>query len=137
VERLDVRDWDVTEPFRWQKEAGAMPLQPPTGPAFSKGFGFLLSGGLTIGQLAAEDNTNCLSELSNICLRATYTISEGQFNPPGWQAAPASRHECCAPVCSAAGADPNWPVRPADLLRRVTVSTCGRPVRRIDHGRGS
>jgi hypothetical protein len=83
VERLDVRDWDVTEPFRWQKEPGAMPLQPPTGPAFSKGFGFLLYGGLTIGQLAAEDNTNCLSELSNIRLRATYTISEGQFNPPG------------------------------------------------------
>jgi hypothetical protein len=83
VNRLDVREWDVTEPFRWQKQPGAMPLQPPTGDALSSGFGFLLSGGLTIDQLAAEDNTSCLSELSNIRLRTTYTISEDQFIPPG------------------------------------------------------
>jgi hypothetical protein len=82
VKRLDVRAWDVTEPFRWQKEAGAMPLQPVTGPALSRGFGFLLSGGLTIGQLAAEDNINCLSQLSKIRLPVTYTISEGRFIPP-------------------------------------------------------
>jgi hypothetical protein len=82
VKRLDVRAWDVTEPFRWQKELSAMPLQPPTGPAFNKGFGLLLSGGLTIGQLKAEDNTNCLSELSNIRLRTTYIVSEGKFIPP-------------------------------------------------------
>jgi hypothetical protein len=84
VKRLGVREWDVTEPFRWQKESGAMPIQPPTGAALSRGFGFLLSGGLTIDQLAAEDNTNCLSELSSIRLRTTYTIpDEGQFTPPG------------------------------------------------------
>lgn len=82
VNRVDGRTWDVTEPFRWQKELGAMPLQPPTGPALQKGFGFLLSGGLTIGQLQAEDNTNCLSELSNIRLRTTYTVSAGKFIPP-------------------------------------------------------
>jgi hypothetical protein len=82
VNRLGVRAWDVTEPFRWQKELGAMPLQPPTGPALQKGFGLLLSGGLTIGQLQAEDNTNCLSELSNIRLQTTYTVSQGKFIPP-------------------------------------------------------
>jgi len=82
VNRLGMRAWDVTEPFRWQKELGAMPLQPPSGPAFNKGFGFLLSGGLTIGQLQAEDNTNCLSELSNVRLWTTYTVSEGKFIPP-------------------------------------------------------
>ena len=82
VKRLDVRAWDVTEPFRWQEELGAMPLQPPTGPPLSKGFGFLLSGGLTIGQLQAEDNTNCLSQLSKIRLRMTYTVSERKFIPP-------------------------------------------------------
>jgi hypothetical protein len=82
VRRLDVRSWDVTEPFRWQEQVGAMPLQPPTGPALSKGFGYLLTGGLTTGQLDAEDNTSCLSELSKIRLRMTYTISEGKFIPP-------------------------------------------------------
>lgn len=83
VKRLDVREWDVTEPFCLQNVPGAMPLHPPTGRAFNTGFGFLLSGGLTIDQLAAEDNTNCLSVLSNIRLRMTYTIFEGDFSGPG------------------------------------------------------
>jgi hypothetical protein len=82
VRRLDTRSWDVTEPFRWQEQLGAMPLQPPTGPALNKGFGFLLTGGLTTGQLDAEDNTSCLSQLSKIRLRMTYTVSEGKFIPP-------------------------------------------------------
>jgi hypothetical protein len=83
VNRLGVREWDVTEPFLWQTVPGAMPLSPPTGPGFIPGFGFLLTGGLTIDQLEAEDNTNCLSELSNIRLRTTYTVSEpGEFHPP-------------------------------------------------------
>lgn len=83
VRRLGAREWDVTEPFRWQKQPGAMPLSPPTGPAFSSGFGFLLSGGLTIDQLEAEDSTNCLSVISNIRLRTTYKVFEGEFIPPG------------------------------------------------------
>jgi hypothetical protein len=82
VNRLGVREWDVTEPFLWQTQPGAMPLSPPDGPGFIPGFGFLLTGGLTIDQLEAEDNTNCLSELSHIRLRTTYTISEGVFHPP-------------------------------------------------------
>jgi hypothetical protein len=82
VRRLDARSWDVTEPFRWQEQLGAMPLQPPTGPPLSKGFGYLLTGGLTTAQLDAEDNTSCLSLLSKIRLRMTYTISEGKFIPP-------------------------------------------------------
>jgi len=83
VNRLAVREWDVTEPFLWQKVPGAMPLNPPTGHAFIPGFGFLLSGGLTIGQLKAEDSTNCLSVISNIRLRTTYTVFEDEpFHGP-------------------------------------------------------
>jgi hypothetical protein len=83
VNRLAVREWDVTEPFLWQKVPGAMPLSPPNGPAFSAGFGFLLSGGLTIDQLEAEDSTNCLSVISNIRLRTTYTVFEDEpFHDP-------------------------------------------------------
>jgi hypothetical protein len=83
VNRLAAREWDVTEPFRWQTDPSAMPLSPPTGPGFVPGFGFLLSGGLTIDQLEAEDNTNCLSVLSNIRLRTTYTVFEDEeFHPP-------------------------------------------------------
>jgi hypothetical protein len=78
VNRLAVREWDVTEPFLWQNVPGAMPLSPPTGPAFIPGFGFLLSGGLTIDQLEAEDSTNCLSVISNIRLRTTYTVFEDE-----------------------------------------------------------
>ena len=59
-----------------------MPLQPPAGPPLSEGFGFLLSGGLTIGQLQGEDNTTCLSQLSKLRLRMTYTVSERKFIPP-------------------------------------------------------
>ena len=36
-----------------------------------------LSGGLTLDQLAAEDNTSCLSQLSSIRLRTTFTVPEG------------------------------------------------------------
>jgi hypothetical protein len=83
VNRLSVREWDVTEPFRWQTVPGAMPLSPPTGPGFVPGFGFLLTGGLTINQLEAEDNTNCLSVLTNIRLRTTYTVFEDRpFHGP-------------------------------------------------------
>jgi hypothetical protein len=83
VNRLGVREWDVTEPFRWQTDPSAMPLSPPTGPGFVPGFGFLLTGGLTIDQLEAEDNTNCLSVLSNIRLRTTYSVFEDKpFHPP-------------------------------------------------------
>jgi hypothetical protein len=83
VNRLGVHEWDVTEPFRWQTEPGAMPLSPPTGPGFVPGFGFLLTGGLTIDQLEAEDNTNCLSVLTNISLRTTYTVFKDEpFHDP-------------------------------------------------------
>ena len=83
VNRLAVREWDVTEPFLWQKVPGAMPLSPPSGPAFIPGVGFLLSGGLTIVQLEAEDSTNCLSVISNIRLRTTYTVFEDEpFHAP-------------------------------------------------------
>ena len=83
VNRLAAQEWDVTEPFLWQKVPGAMPLIS-TGPAFMPGFGFLLSGGLTIDQLEAEDSTNCLSVISNIRLRTTFTVFEDEpFHGPG------------------------------------------------------
>jgi hypothetical protein len=81
VTRLSAREWDVTEPFRWQTVPGAMPLQAPGSPAVSKGFGFLLTFGLGLDQLTAEDNTFCMSLLSNIRLHVTYTAAAGGQGP--------------------------------------------------------
>jgi hypothetical protein len=68
VGRLGARAWDVTEPFAWQSTLGAAPL------GATPGRGFLLSGGPSLDQLEAEDNTSCMSVLSNIRLQVTYTV---------------------------------------------------------------
>jgi hypothetical protein len=67
VSRVSAREWDVTEPVRWQKGSGAPLGASPT-------YGFLLSGEPSIDQLTAEDNTVCISALSNIKLHVTYTV---------------------------------------------------------------
>jgi hypothetical protein len=77
VTRLSAQEWDVTEPFRWQTAPGTVPFQMPV----NKGFGFLLTFGLGLDQLTAEDNTFCMSLLSNIRLHVTYTASAGGQGP--------------------------------------------------------
>ncbi|MCY6489794.1 hypothetical protein [Leptolyngbya sp. GGD] len=77
VNRISAREWDVTEPVRWQKGSAAPLGASPT-------YGFLLSGGLSLDQLTAEDNTVCISALANIKLHVTYTVPpEGEpFRAP-------------------------------------------------------
>jgi hypothetical protein len=72
VRRVSTRECDVTEPFRWQKEPGAAPLNG------NGGTGFVLTGSPTsLDQLTAQDNTNCYSAVTNIRLLVTYTVSPG------------------------------------------------------------
>ncbi|MEJ3654131.1 hypothetical protein WEH80_14290 [Actinomycetes bacterium KLBMP 9759] len=72
--RLDPRTWDVTEPFRWQFSPSNRPLTPPGAPAAPSGFGFLMAGAIHIDQLDGNDNTVCLSQVTNVGLRVTYTV---------------------------------------------------------------
>jgi hypothetical protein len=66
--RLGPREWDVTEPLRWQLDPAARPLsQPGTSPP-NPGFGFLLTGGLSIDQLTGDDDAACWSTVSEIFL---------------------------------------------------------------------
>jgi hypothetical protein len=70
----------VSVPYSWQYMRTA-----PLGGAPPPPFGFLLSGGVALNQLRAEDNTNCASLLSNLQLHVTYTIPPdrgGVFVPP-------------------------------------------------------
>jgi hypothetical protein len=72
VVRVGPHEWDVTEPIRWQRESGAMPLQPPGSQAIP-GFGLLLTGWPTsLDQLTGDDDTICVSYLSNIRLVVTF-----------------------------------------------------------------
>jgi hypothetical protein len=79
VTRTSPREWDVSAPYRWQYTRSA-----PLGGSPPPPFGFLLSGGMTLDQLHAEDNTNCVSSLSNLQLHVTYTVPSngGPFIPP-------------------------------------------------------
>ncbi len=81
VTRLGAREWDVTEPFVWQTDPNAGPLQAPGAPPVEEGFGFLLSGAPSLDQLTAEDNTNCISAISNIRLLVTYTVDPAGGRP--------------------------------------------------------
>jgi hypothetical protein len=83
VTQLGPRAWDVTEPYRWQTDPSAMPLQAPGSPPLAKGFGFLLAGGPSLDDLTAEDNTFCMSLLANISVLVTYTVpSDEPFRAP-------------------------------------------------------
>ncbi|MGI5129712.1 hypothetical protein ACQEVB_23090 [Pseudonocardia sp. CA-107938] len=72
--RVDPHTWDVTEPFRWQLNPSNRPLTPPGTPAAPSGFGFLMAGAIHIDQLDGNDNTVCISQVSNVSLRVTYTV---------------------------------------------------------------
>jgi hypothetical protein len=73
-----VSEWDVTEPFTWEYDPSKY---VPLGGA-EVGHGLLLSGGPSMDQLEAEDNTSCASLLSNIRLAVTYTVPEGGGDGP-------------------------------------------------------
>jgi hypothetical protein len=79
VTRTSPREWDVSVAYDWQYTRSAPIGGPPPPP-----FGFLLSGGMTLDRLHAEDNTNCVSSLSNLQLRVTYTVPPNgkPFIPP-------------------------------------------------------
>lgn len=80
VKRNNPREWDVSDPFRWQYTRSA-----PLGGSPPPPFGFLLSGGVALNQLTAEDSTHCVSALSTVQLRVTYTVPPergGVFVPP-------------------------------------------------------
>ncbi|MFE6923353.1 hypothetical protein ACFVAV_20150 [Nocardia sp. NPDC057663] len=74
TKRLDPRAWDVTEPFSWQLNPRNRPLMPPGAPDAPSGFGFLMAGAIHIDQLDGNDNTACISQVSNVSLRVTYTM---------------------------------------------------------------
>lgn len=72
--RLDPHTWDVTEPFSWQFDSRNKPLTPPGGQDAVSGFGFLMTGAIPINQLDGNDNTVCISKVSNVSLTITYTV---------------------------------------------------------------
>lgn len=76
--RMNARQWDVTRAVSWQVVRISAPL------GAYPGHGLLLTGGPSIDGLTAQDNTVCVSELSNITLLITYTIPQpgGPLIPP-------------------------------------------------------
>jgi hypothetical protein len=70
--------------MRWQIDPNSMPLFPPGSSAEGRGFGLLLAGGPTIGDLTADDSTNCMSDVWNITIQVTYTVPPdgGPFRDP-------------------------------------------------------
>jgi hypothetical protein len=80
--RLSPRTWDVTEPFSWQLDPAKRPFTPagvpgapaavPVGPS---GYGFLMAGAIYIDNLTGEDNTKCISQVSDVMLEVTYTVT--------------------------------------------------------------
>jgi hypothetical protein len=81
VKQVSPREWDVTEPYRWQNVPSAMPLTPPGETPPGPGFGFLLTGSGDINELQGEDSTSCVSWVSNVRLNVTYTVPPD--NGPG------------------------------------------------------
>jgi hypothetical protein len=82
VKRLGPREWDVTEPYLWQNDPSSRGLLPAGTNPEPAGVGFLLSGGPSLEQLEAEDNTSCRSLITKIQLHVTYTV------PPGGEPGP-------------------------------------------------
>jgi hypothetical protein len=80
VVRLGPQEWDVTEPFVWQHVPGSRPFGPD-GSSAPAGYGLLLTGGPSIHDLTAQDDTICVSQLTNIGLLVTYTVPEGGEGP--------------------------------------------------------
>lgn len=76
VTRLGNGAWDVTEAYKWQNVPGAAPL------GARPGYGFLLAGDMPLDQLQGEDDTNCISKVTNVKLHVTYTVANGPTGGP-------------------------------------------------------
>jgi hypothetical protein len=74
VRWLGPREWDVTEPYRWQNVSGGAPL------GANPVYGYLLSGWSTLDQLEGQDNTHCISKISNVRLLVSYEVPKD--SPP-------------------------------------------------------
>jgi hypothetical protein len=66
--RISATEWDVTRPMSWQLIPSSAPLGAQTG------YGLLLTGGPALSDLTAQDNTVCVSQISNLVLEVTYTV---------------------------------------------------------------
>lgn len=83
IRRIDARTWDVTSQVSWQLDPRTVPLHADRNSGPSVGFGLVLSGGPSINQLTAQDNTVCVSEVQNVAIEITYEVlSSGVFVPP-------------------------------------------------------
>jgi hypothetical protein len=72
AEKLSPSSWDVTRYTASRRGLGAGPW-----------YGYLLTGTITsVDDLTAEDNSRCLSTLSNIRLAVTYTIPPRSCKQP-------------------------------------------------------
>jgi hypothetical protein len=68
IRRVSARSWNVTVPFNYQHGSGP-PLEG------IRRIGFLLSGfPLTLDELTADDNTRCVSSVTNVQLQVTYYV---------------------------------------------------------------
>ncbi|MDR6890890.1 MULTISPECIES: hypothetical protein [Variovorax] len=72
INRIGPGRYDVTEAFRWQFQGAPLGTSP--------GVGFLLQGHIPFGRLTAQDNTICVSAVSNIRIEVDYSRATGQ--PP-------------------------------------------------------
>jgi hypothetical protein len=72
IHRIGPGRYDVTEAFRWQFQGAPLGTSP--------GVGFLLQGHIPFGRLTAQDNTICVSAVSNIRIEVDYSKVTGQ--PP-------------------------------------------------------
>jgi hypothetical protein len=77
ITRRPPREWDVTVPFNYQAGSGV-----PLGGV--RRYGFLLSGWpWSLDALTAQDNTVCISRVTNVQLHVTYYVPGGPgFVPP-------------------------------------------------------
>jgi len=82
IKRISNTEWDVTTLVLGRINP---PLTPPNSHLSNPyGYGFLIvSNGQPVNRLQAEDNTVCISQISNIQLRVTYTVPA--FGEPGNQ----------------------------------------------------
>jgi hypothetical protein len=87
VTRLGPREWDVTQPYKWQADPSSRGVPPTGSDPPPTGFGFLLTGWpSSLEQLTGDDNTRCVSSITNIKLNVTFTVpsekDDEPFQPP-------------------------------------------------------
>lgn len=75
IAKLGVRHYDVTGAVGWQLgDAAHIPFQPPGGSLAERGYGLAFSSPLYIRNLTGQDNTVCVSNVSNVTVEITYVV---------------------------------------------------------------